>query len=84
MVMLDTVRQYVVPSDHLSQAFDEVKFYAQDFRAEITRSGFPSGQRSDPIEQARQLTLLSLDRLDDALTNARPNEFAHAMGMDWF
>ncbi|TCP65895.1 hypothetical protein [Sphingomonas sp. PP-CE-1G-424] len=83
IVFLDSIRQYIVPADSFDRAFDAVAVHARDFRTVMAREGFPSRRDQASVEQARQLVLLALDRLDDALTEAKPNDMARAMGMDW-
>lgn len=81
-VYVDTLKNYVVPSSLIESTLRNYAIYAEDFRAAITREGL-SPQHSASIEQARAAALLALDELAHALTDAKPNDMAKAMGMDW-
>lgn len=83
MVNVGSIKQYVVSTAPIERAYREVVAHAEDFRAVSAREGLPSDHSTASIEQARELTLLALERLDAALTDARPNDLARAMGMDW-
>lgn len=83
LACVETIRQYVVSTEALDRAFHAVVLHADDFKSAIAQSGFPSGGPKASAEQARQLVLLSLDRLGEALSDAKPNAIAIAMEQDW-
>lgn len=82
LVYVDTLKGYVVPSALVESTVRNFAIHAEDFRAAITREGF-SPQHSASIEQARTAALSALDELAHALTDAKPNDMAKAMGLDW-
>jgi predicted ATPase len=81
---LGSARALLVQDASIAAAFEEAERRIVDFRNEgADNFGFSDRQRA-ALENARQVALLGLDELVGYLADARPNEHARALGLDWF
>jgi hypothetical protein len=81
--MLRTAKAYVRPEPALNAAFDDAIGRIVDFHEEVVHQNILTKKVTSAIENARQITMLSIDRLDVALFDARPSEEAAAIGLAW-
>jgi tagatose-1,6-bisphosphate aldolase non-catalytic subunit AgaZ/GatZ len=82
--MLRTAKAYVRPEPALNAAFTDAIGCIADFHEEVVDQNTLTAKVTSVIENARQIALLSIDRLADALVDAKPSEEAAAIGLDWF
>jgi hypothetical protein len=81
---LATAQSYVRPTDAIIEAFEQARIHIEDFRTEIRGRVALSAGEASSVENARQLALIAIDRLNDVLADARPSEDATAIGLGWF
>lgn len=77
--MLGTAHSYVEPTAALEAAFGEAALNIAIFEKDLL-----CVHGCESAETSRQLALLAIDRLDQALTDARPNRMAAAIGLAWY
>ena len=82
--MLRTAKNYVQPEPSLNAALDDAIGRIADFHEEVVDQNTLTKKVTSAIENARGIALLSIDHLALALQDARPNEEASALGIDWF
>ena len=81
---LATAESYVVPTAGSAEAFAAARFHIDDFRNEAAGQFALSEREKASIENARQLVMVALERLERRLEEARPSDMATALGLDWF
>lgn len=82
-VHVGTIRSYVAATPELDAAFDAALTQIRAF-GEMGGDPYRLQRRGrDWTEQARQLAVLAIERLEDALQDAKPSALACALGVDW-
>lgn len=81
---LRSAKSYVELTPPISAAFDEAMSRIAEFHEEVADQNTLLPTLTPAIENARQMALLDIDRLSDALADARPSADARAIGADWY
>lgn len=81
---LRRIKAYVVATPDINAAIGEAIGRLADFHEEVVDQNTLIPRVTSAIENARQIALLALDRLEEALAEARPSELAIALTVDWY
>ncbi len=68
------------PTPEIEQAFEEVMRTAGVLAGTFRTSSFPDRQQ---VEREKEAAMRAFDQLETALSTAKPNETARAIGLDW-
>ena len=82
--LLRSAKSYVVLTSALGEAFDDAIGRIADFHEEVVDQNTLTARVTPAIENARNIAVVAIDRLAEALRDARPNAHATAMGLDWY
>jgi len=74
---------YVVLTPFLREAFDDAIGRIADFHEEVVDQNTLTVRVTPAIENARNVALVAIERLAEALSDAKPNADARAIGLDW-
>jgi hypothetical protein len=81
---LRTIRSYVVATPELDRAFEAAVTTIRGL-AEVGNDQFRFRKTGRAwAKQACELALMEVERLEDALIDAKPSEEARALGLDWW
>jgi hypothetical protein len=82
-VQLRSAQAYVQPSAAVNEAFDDAIGRVADFHEEVADQNTLIPRQTAAIQNARGIAIVAIDRLEDALVDAKPSDQARAIGLDW-
>jgi hypothetical protein len=80
---LRTVKAYVVPTPALDAAFDDAIGDIAAFHDEVVDQNTLARRDTSAIQNARQMALVAIARLAQALDGATASDEAEAIGLGW-
>lgn len=80
--LLRSAWQYVVATPELEKAFEDAVRASRDFGSAVMSGASYTITESDRIGQS--IAVAAVEHFSAKLSDARPNDFAKALGLDWF